>query len=223
MYWFDVVIGAAFLIAAVWSFFRGLTREVLALLSLTAAVMLAAQGYPHLIAELLAGVIRRPWLRQLLGFAALVVSTLVLYLLFSWLLGRLVRAAGLSLLDRLLGGLFGLLKMAVMLSAFLVFTTAFLPSFTTTLAQRSALAPPFFRTAALLASLLPAQIYDDFHRLYGQLRQRLGSRLPPLAPPPPLQVPPPRTPASPPSAPEGISESDRQAFERLLRQRLGQP
>ena len=126
MHWFDVIAGIALLTGGIWSFFRGLTREVFSLLGIIAAIMLSFRGYPY-VANHLGTFIAHPWLRQAVGFALIFLSTVFLYVLIAALLHRLIKAAGLSLPDRFLGGLFGIVKVGVIIAALCLVTAQFFP------------------------------------------------------------------------------------------------
>jgi hypothetical protein len=99
MHWFDVIAGMALLIGGIWSFCRGFTREILSILGIIAAIMLASRSYPA-VAKHLDTFIAHPWLRQAAGFALIFLSTVIFYVVLAALLHRLVKAAGLSLPDR---------------------------------------------------------------------------------------------------------------------------
>jgi membrane protein required for colicin V production len=222
MHWFDVVAGIAFFTGGIWSFFRGLTREVLSILGIIAAIMLSFRGYPY-VATHLSTIMAHSWLRQMVGFGLIFLSTVVLYVVIATLLQRLVKAAGLSLPDRILGGFFGMIKVGVMLAALCLVTGQFFPLFATKLATESLLAPVFFRTAALLSTLLPDKAIQEFHTIYRDLYRHLPVWLPaaPSASPPQPPKTPTARPAPPPTAaPDSISEQDAKALETILKKRL---
>ena len=224
MHWFDIGTGIALLVGGIWSLFRGLTREVLSILGIVTAFLLSSRGYPY-VAKHLEALIAHVWLRQAIGFALIFLSTVVLYVVFARLLHRLVKAPGLSLPDRLLGGLFGLIKVAGIIAALCLVTAQFFPTFATQLARESALAPTFFRAAVLLATLLPAGTTDEFQRFYEHVRQQLPAWVPPspslsrTPPAPPAQAPTP----PPASSQEEISDSDARALEHLIQKHRQTP
>jgi membrane protein required for colicin V production len=218
MHWFDVGVGIILLIGSVWSFFRGLIREVLSIIGMITAFVLAARGYPY-AAVLLESIIDQQWLRQTLGFGVIFLATTVLYLGLAWLLHRLVKAVGLSLPNRLLGGLFGFAKVGVMIAALLLITAQFFPVFATRLGAESTLARPLFEVANILSTLLPAHVSNEFQRVYDHVRQKLPE-LAPIPLPATAKQQPHRQQTHP---PEGISEDDTQALERILRERLKEP
>ena len=222
MHWFDVVAGIALFTGSIWSFFRGLTREILSILGIIAAIMLSFRGYPY-VATHLSTIIAHPWLRQMVGFGLIFLATVILYVLIAILLHRLVKAAGLSLPDRVLGGFFGIIKVGVMLAALCLVTGQFFPPFATKLATESLLAPVFFRTAALLSTLLPDNAIQEFHTIYRDLYRHLPVWVPaaPSASPPQPPKTPVAKPSSPPTtAPDSISEQDAKALETILKKRL---
>jgi membrane protein required for colicin V production len=220
MHWFDIGVGIALLIGGVWSLFRGLTREVLSILGIITAFVLSFQGYPY-IAEHLESLITQDWLRQAIGFGLIFLATVVFYVLFAKLLHRLVKAAGLSLLDRVLGGFFGLIKVSLVVSALLLITAQFFPMFATRLATESRLAPTFFRGAKLLSTLLPERASGEFRRVYNLVRRQFPVWIPAPKTAPGLSRPPATAlPSSAPHRPNDISESDARALEKILRERL---
>lgn len=218
MHWFDVGVGIVLLIGTVWSFFRGLIREILSILGMIAAFTLAARGYPY-AALLLESMIEQEWLRQTLGFVVIFLATTVVYLGLAWLLHRLLKAVGLSIPNRLLGGLFGFAKVGVMIAALLLITAQFFPAFATRLGAESTLARPLFEVANILSALLPARVSDEFQRVYEHVHQKLPALAPALTPAA-SKPQPHRQQAHP---PDGISENDTQALERILQERLKEP
>ena len=232
MHWFDVCIGLAFLIGGIWSVFRGLAREIITLVGITAAFALAGWGYPS-ISRPLEDIIALQWLRQVVSFLLIFFAAVVFYILCAKVTRRMIKAVGLSIPDRILGGLFGLLKVAVLVSVVLIVLAHFAPAFTSRMARESQLAPTFFHTAQLLTTLLPDQAHTDFQRFYQRVQASTDEWLPfglrALRPPPPVQaVPPPprqapRQGSPPPHTSSGISERDEQALQKIIQERLRQP
>jgi len=112
----DYVIFATLVISLVFGMIRGFMREAIALLAWLGGVWLAWR-YSGLIAPFLGGLLgdepQRTWVAR-----AIIV---VLVLLFAWLVAAIlsyfIHQSGLSvLLDRLLGGLFGVLRGSVLVA-----------------------------------------------------------------------------------------------------------
>jgi uncharacterized membrane protein required for colicin V production len=80
-----------------------------------------------------------------------------------------VQAVGLSLADRLLGGLFGLIKVVLITSILLIIASKSVPEIQTQLMAESVLAPYLWRSAEYLAAFL--EQHDDVVQwLYQQFR-----------------------------------------------------
>jgi len=153
VHWFDLGLTIALILSGVWGCLRGLVRAVLSLIGLAAASVLAVCGYPD-IAQRLAPLIATLWVRQAIGFALIFLAVMAVAMVCSALLRFALRAAGLSLMDRLLGGLFGLAKVILVASILLMMANRFFPSVRAQLEADSVLAPFLFRNAEFLAAFL---------------------------------------------------------------------
>jgi membrane protein required for colicin V production len=183
MHWFDITVLTALLVSGVWSLFRGLIREVLSLLGLGAALVLALHGSPS-VALRLEVIIAELWVRQAVSFALIFLSGLLLSALCIKLFQLFIQAAGLSLFDRLLGGLFGVVKVILVVSVLFLVGPKFFPTLTTTLEGESVTAPLFVQSAAFLATFLEKYNYESFQRLYRQGVEQLLPSPPPSSSPP---------------------------------------
>jgi membrane protein required for colicin V production len=143
----------ALILSGAWGCLRGLVRALLSLLGLAAAAILAVRGYPD-VAQRLAPLIATPWIQQAVGFALIFLAVMAVAMICSALLRFVLQAAGLSLLDRLLGGLFGLAKVILVVSVLLMMANKFFPSVRAQLEADSTLAPFLFRSAEFLAAFL---------------------------------------------------------------------
>ena len=168
MHWFDIGMTIALILSGVWSCFRGLVRELLSLVGLAVAVVLALRGYLS-IAQMLTPFITVLWVRQAIGFALIFLAVMVVVMVCSILLHVLLRAVGLSPLDRLLGGLFGLAKVVLVASVLLMMANKFFPAVRAQLETESVFAPLLFRNAALLEAFLD-QHDNVVQRLQQQIR-----------------------------------------------------
>lgn len=212
MHWFDVATGMALLLGGIWSLFRGFIREVFSILGITAAFVLSFQGYAA-VAQRLETVIAHAWLRQAAGFGLIFLTMTLLYVIIAALLHRLITAAGLSVPNRLLGGLLGLVKVTVVIAALCIITAQFFPALAAQLAAESRLAPTFFRVADALTTFLPSRSVEQFQGVSERLHQQLPAWVP--VPPSPQSAPRP-----PGAGQDGISDEDRRALEKLLQKRL---
>lgn len=112
MTWFDYTVIAVIVLSALLGWWRGLVYEVLSLLGWVVAGIVArlfaAQAAPYMPAAL--GVEAA---RTAAAFAALFIFTLIIGGIVAWTLSKLVKWVGLGWLDGLLGGLFGVLRGAL--------------------------------------------------------------------------------------------------------------
>lgn len=119
MTWLDYAVLGVMGISFVWGIWRGLVREVISLAGWVIA-FLAANLFAGPLAETLPASISRPELRLAIAFVAVFLLTLTVTTLAGLLFSRLVKAVGLGGLDRTLGGLFGVVRGALIVLAFTV-------------------------------------------------------------------------------------------------------
>jgi membrane protein required for colicin V production len=106
---FDYAVLAIVGLSVMLSIIRGLVREVLALLAWVVAFV-AASLFGGRLAALLPAGIPSEELRLLAAFVGIFFVVLLLMGLLAVLISRLVKSAGLSVEDRILGGMFGLAR-----------------------------------------------------------------------------------------------------------------
>ena len=102
----DWVIIVVLAVSTVLSLWRGFVREALSLAGWVAA-FLVANLFVDQMASLLAGTIDNITGRYVAAYAILFVATLIMATFATYVAGQLVKATGLSVLDRLLGTVFG--------------------------------------------------------------------------------------------------------------------
>lgn len=149
IHWFDLAMIVVLILSGIWSLFRGFLREMLSLLGFVVVVTLAVYAYPHVFVAL-EGVVSENWVRQVVGMALVFIAAVALFVGFVKLGAVLTHAMGLSILDRLLGFCFGLLKVVVFVSLLFLVGNRFLPDLTILLTHTSILGPTFGYTAGLL-------------------------------------------------------------------------
>ncbi|MEK6594744.1 MAG: CvpA family protein [Pseudomonadota bacterium] len=106
---FDYAVLITIGLSVLLSVIRGLVREVLALLA-WAAAFLAATLFGGKLALLMPAEIPSAEMRLLAGFAGIFFAVLLLMSLVAMAVSGLVKSAGLGVEDRILGGVFGLLR-----------------------------------------------------------------------------------------------------------------
>ena len=142
MNWADWTIVAIIGVSCLISILRGFVREALSLAAWIAAVVIATTFQSRLAAQL-ARWVETPSIQLLLAFAALFVGTLVVGSIVNHIVGAMIRAGGLSGLDRLLGIGFGLIRGGLIVLALIMLLPMALPVKADAWWQESALIPHF--------------------------------------------------------------------------------
>jgi membrane protein required for colicin V production len=150
---FDLAVFAIVALSALLAYLRGVVRELVALASWIAAVVLAlAFGGPF--AAMLPVLQDNPGARHVLAFALLFIGVLIIGAAAAVLLSRLIRAVGLGFLDRLLGAVFGVARgIAIVLLLVLVAGVTAVPRYDWW--QNAALEPVLVSAALALRPWLP--------------------------------------------------------------------
>lgn len=164
---FDIVLMVILVVALVYGLWRGFVRISIGIaglaISLALALRLAGSG-----PSWFKGVFSSPQLARLAAFALVLVLGLILTALVSWGMRKLVAAAELSWVDRLLGGLVGFVGASLLISGGLIGMTVFFPG-TPQLVARSAIAGYAIKVADLGALILPSSMADIYRERRGQL------------------------------------------------------
>lgn len=156
MSWLDWALLAVLLLSALLGLWRGLVYEVLSLAVWIAAFWLA-QAYADLVgAWLPVGGFSAP-LRWAMGFAAVFLAAAFMGGLLSWLVKQLVASVGLRPVDRILGGVFGLLRGGVMLLG-ITMVVSMTPLQSQPLWRESPVAAQLTATLQALRPLLPGAL-----------------------------------------------------------------
>ncbi len=107
MTWLDFAVMAILLVSLLLGLWRGLVYEVLSLAGWPVAFVLS-KLFAGDVAPMIPGV--QDKIRIALAYAAVFIATLIVWGVLVWLLSKLMKATGLGWLDRVLGGLFGVLR-----------------------------------------------------------------------------------------------------------------
>lgn len=113
---FDYAVLAILLISIVVSVIRGLVREILSLIGWVAAFVVASM-FAESLAPYLTMLPSHPVLRTIVAFLLLLLGMALAMAVLNWGIMRAIQAAGLTLADRGLGGLFGLARGVVIVLA----------------------------------------------------------------------------------------------------------
>jgi membrane protein required for colicin V production len=152
---FDYLVVFVLICSIVISTLRGLMKEMLSLLSWVVSFMLA-NAYSKNLSQLLPDMIPGGAPRLIVSFIALFIGVRLLMALLIMAVEAVIKAGGLTVADRGLGGLFGLARgLLIVLAAVLVCGTTAIPQ---QRFWRDALFSPLAETAALtVVPFLPGE------------------------------------------------------------------
>ena len=134
---------------------RGFFQESFALGGLILGFLFACWFY-RILAVNLKGLINSDQIARLAAFLLILAVTMIVASLVGKFLRHTASAVGLGFADRLLGGLFGLVRGAILGIALLLAATAFLP--TSPWIANSKLAPYFLRAVHAVSFVMPPDL-----------------------------------------------------------------
>jgi len=151
---FDIAVLVVVVLSTLLAFARGVVRELIALASWVAALVLAL-GVGGEVATMLPVLESSPAARYVLAAGLVFVAVLIAGAAIAHLLTKAVRAVGLGFLDRLLGAIFGVARgVAIVLLFVLIAGVTTLPRYEWW--QNAAFEPMLVTAALALRPWLPA-------------------------------------------------------------------
>jgi membrane protein required for colicin V production len=177
MNWLDIIVLLIVAASIFTSFRKGLSREIIGLVSVVLALLLGvwfygtAAGYigPYLSSRAAANVG---------GFFLVFVGVLLLGHFASYIVGKFLRVTGLSIFDHLLGAGFGAVRGALIAVALLMGIMAFADaSHPPAAVVNSRLAPYVAGAAQLFADVAPHELKEGFRKTYAEVKSAWGAAL----------------------------------------------
>ena len=158
MTWFDYAVLAVLAISAVIGIWRGLVREVFALAGWIAAVVVALL-FAGEVATLMPASFATLVVRTFIAAVGLFVLVLITVSIAGLIVAKAVRAAGLALADRTLGGVFGFAR-GILILLILVLVAGFTALPMQPFWREAKLAGPFETAAIAVKPFLPRELGD---------------------------------------------------------------
>ena len=159
----DLVFAAIILISTVFAVLKGLAREIISLVALIGGFILAVLYY-RIPAGWLIEYSRTDTLADLLGFLIIFFGCILTGIIVAYIVNRIVKAASLKWIDRILGGIFGLLRGWAISSIIVVALIAF--PISEDIMARSVLAPFLLSGARTAALMVPQDLKERFNQHY---------------------------------------------------------
>jgi membrane protein required for colicin V production len=177
MNWLDLALVLILGVSVVTSLRKGLSREVIGLVSVVAALLLAIWFYNSAGAFFLPYV-SSPSIAHFIGFALVFVAVLLLGGVVSFVVGRFLKVTGLSFFDHLLGAVFGLVRGVLIGVALVMGIMAFSQSGgPPSSVVRSRMAPYVVDAARVVAKMAPHELSEGFRKTYAEVKSAWGKTL----------------------------------------------
>jgi len=177
MNWLDLVLILILGVSVVTSLRKGLSREVIGLVTVIAALLTASWFYGS-AGALVAPYVSSPHIAHFIGFAIVFVAIMMLGGLVSYVVGRFLSITGLSIFDHFLGAVFGLVR-GVLIGVALVmgimaFSSASAPPHSVV---HSHVAPYVIDAARVVAAMAPHEVREGFRKTYTEVKSAWGKTL----------------------------------------------
>ncbi len=167
MTWADAFIIAVVLLSAIAAAAQGFLYEVISLAGVIAGYLLAAWGY-HAVAPWYEPYVKSPWVANLAGFFTIFAAVVLLAGLGARIARWSMKEVGLRWFDRLLGGVFGLVRGVLLVMVVVLALASFGPG--STLLARSRTAPYLLVLARAAVWVAPSQVRQQFRAGMDALR-----------------------------------------------------
>lgn len=162
MNWIDVVLVLVIASSVLAGFAAGCARVAVGFAAMIVGVFCGFWFYGIVAAYVIDYVSLRA-IADLIGFFVILAVVLVLGAVVGRILAKFFKWAGLSWLDRLLGGAFGIVRGFVIAAAMTTVLLAFAPSPPPASVVDSKLLPYVINVSDVLAALTPREIKDSFY------------------------------------------------------------
>jgi membrane protein required for colicin V production len=166
MNWLDILLAVILLISILGGVRKGFSREIIGLAAALIGLLLASQFY-RLAGKPLKPYIPQESLSSVAGFLGIFLGVLIVGSIVSSLVRRILKTAGLSTIDRLLGAAYGLVRGSLVALAIIVGLTTFTSS---QAVVQSRMAPYLIEASGLVAKVAPREFEDRFQREYQKLK-----------------------------------------------------
>lgn len=171
MNWLDILLAFLLIASVAASFSKGFVREAVGLAAAILGLIGGAWFY-RMAGEMLRPYTGSPEMANLCGFLIIFAGVILAGWLVSLLIGLVIKAVGLSWLDRLMGALFGAARGVVVCVAVITAIVAFAPGKEAPRAVVGSKVAPYMTGAAhVLTMAAPRELRDGFEVHYGAVKR----------------------------------------------------
>ncbi len=168
-HWLDITLLIILILSFAYSIIKGFVKEVFSLLSILFASIIATH-YCKLGEFYLRGIVENKNVAHVIGFVVLFLITAVLVRLLGMAINKFIKTVGLSIPNRLLGGLLGFIKGVILFSVLLLIITTFSKNGANTISKANA-AHYFLPISQFIGDFLPQDLSGRSKRDYRKLRK----------------------------------------------------
>jgi len=162
----DLIIVSGLSVSIIISLFRGLIKEIFSLLSVIIGIYIAARYYP-VTAKFLSGIFESQNWANIAGFVLTLIVVSFVIGLIGMIIQKLLKVSNLSIIDRIGGAVFGLIKGVFITFCILMLLVTFFPPQTHFL-KTSKVTPQIIKISTMVIYLIPEDLKAQFK---GQLVQ----------------------------------------------------
>jgi membrane protein required for colicin V production len=166
----DFLFAFIILVSIGFALTKGLMREIISLAALLGGFILATRFF-HIPAGLLLEFSRNESIADFLGFLVIFLGCILVGAIVSFIVNRFLKAASLKWIDRLLGGVFGLLRGWAMCSILVIALVAFPLRDNGSMIAQSVLAPYLLAGARAAILAVPQGLKSKFNEQYRKVLQ----------------------------------------------------
>ena len=170
MNWLDFILAAVLVISIVNGLKEGFARTAIGFGAFILALFCGLWFY-GLAGARLEEYLGSTQAANLIGFLVIFIGILILGALAGHLLDRVLKAAQLSWLNRLLGGLFGFVRGALVAAVIVLGAMAFPAKEPPRAVTNSRLSPYVIDTARVMVALAPREVKDAFANSYERIQK----------------------------------------------------
>lgn len=164
----DFLFALIMLVSIAFALTKGLVREIISLVALIGGFALAVLFY-RIPAARVAEFSRTEAIADLIGFMIIFVGCILAGAIVSFIVNRFLKAASLKWVDRLLGGIFGLIRGWAICSIMVIGLIAF--PLRENIMAKSVLAPYLLAGARAAVVLVPHGLKEKFNEQYKKVLQ----------------------------------------------------